>query len=171
MQPERSEARLVEALVREHAAYVGRALRYLGVPPADLPDATQEVFLVAHRRRDDFDGRAPRAWLKAIAVRVARNARRSVHRRREAGAEEAPELVVAATQERNVERLERRARAVALLEGLSDAQREVFVLHEVEQLTMKEVTAMLGIPLQTGYSRLRLARKRLTEALSEGENA
>ncbi|MEO0322958.1 MAG: sigma-70 family RNA polymerase sigma factor [Myxococcota bacterium] len=171
MQPERRQVGLVEELVREHAPFVGRALRYLGVPEADVPDATQEVFLVAHRRRDDFDGQSPRAWLKAIAVHVARNARRSLRRRREAGADALPEGSVPPAQEAAAERRSRRGRALALLEALPKAQREVFVLHDVEQHTMKEVSHMLGIPLQTGYSRLRLARARLQRTLTDEEQA
>src|SRR5262245_54373284 len=59
-----------------------RALRRLGVEPSGLDDAVQDVFVVVHRRLAEFDGRSLRAWLYAIAVRVASDHRRSASHRR-----------------------------------------------------------------------------------------
>src|SRR5437763_719190 len=56
----------------QHASSVGRTLRYLGVPEAELTDAAQDVFLVVDRRYGEFEGRSTLAtWIRQICVRVA----------------------------------------------------------------------------------------------------
>ena len=66
------------AIFREHAPYVWRVLRRMGVREADVEDVTQEVFVVVHRRLPEFEGRsAMRTWIYGICLRVA-----SDHRRR-----------------------------------------------------------------------------------------
>jgi RNA polymerase sigma-70 factor (ECF subfamily) len=44
------------------------------------------------------------------------------------------------------------------LDTLDLDRRAVFVLHELDELSMPEIAAALSIPLNTAYSRLRLAR-------------
>jgi RNA polymerase sigma-70 factor (ECF subfamily) len=56
---------------------------------------------------------------------------------------------------------------LSALEELDDAQREVTVLFEIEQLPMAEVAALLGVPLQTAYSRLYAGRRLLAAHLSK----
>src|SRR5687767_10257639 len=64
------------AIYEQHFAFVWRVLRHLGVPEALLEDATQEVFVVVHRRLADFEGRsAASTWIHGIARRVAREQR------------------------------------------------------------------------------------------------
>jgi len=62
--------------------------------------------------------------------------------------------------------MRRQARSVvdSLLLGLDDAQREVFVLAEMEGLTGPEISEALNVKLNTVYSRLRLAREHLKPA-------
>jgi RNA polymerase sigma-70 factor (ECF subfamily) len=159
-----------DRLFSEHVRYVGRTLRFLGVREAELEDACQEVFVVVHRRLPDFDPRGSvRGWIRQICVHVAQNERRRVRRSREDTFDPPIEVATAATQHGSAERREMRERLLALLDGLSDEQRNVFVLYEIEQLTMAEVAAALGCPLQTAYSRLHAARERLAEALPRDE--
>lgn len=165
MQPARNGA-WIEEVVRANATFVGRTLRYLGVPEIDVADACQEVFLIAHRKQDVFDGESLRGWLYAICVQVARNARRSRRRRREVPQEAAPEQTIDAPQHTSLEQAQRRAYARSLLDRLSEEQREALVLFEVEQRTMSEVAKILKIPIQTGYSRVRLAKEILFRALA-----
>ena len=70
------------ALYEANVDFVWRNLRRLGVAECDAPDATQEAFVVAHRRFADFTdrGHGPRAWLFQIVLRVASEHRR--HKRR-----------------------------------------------------------------------------------------
>ena len=64
-------------IFREHHDAVARWARNLGIHPADVDDAVQEVFVVAHRRLPDFAGPGNvRAWLFSIARRVCSNYRR-----------------------------------------------------------------------------------------------
>jgi RNA polymerase sigma-70 factor (ECF subfamily) len=55
-----------------------------------------------------------------------------------------------------------------MLSALSDALRESFVLVEVEQLSAPEVAELLQVPLNTVYSRVRLARAGLLEQMKKG---
>jgi RNA polymerase sigma-70 factor (ECF subfamily) len=61
--------------------------------------------------------------------------------------------------------MEARSTLRRALGELDDAKRDVFVLYEIEGLTMREVCEILDCPLQTAYSRLHAARKILAEAL------
>src|SRR5512139_2423593 len=74
------------AFYDEHLALVWRTLFRLGMAKADLPDAVQEVFLVAFRKLPEFEGRSkPSTWLVGICYRVASDRRRLAHMRHEIG--------------------------------------------------------------------------------------
>lgn len=162
-----------EQVFEEHGRSAGRTLRYLGVRESELEDACQEVFIVVHRRLGELAPRAGaeapsvRAWVRQICVHVASNARRTVRRRREDALDAAPEAAADATQDAALERVRLRDRLVRLLDQLKEEQRVVFVLYEIEQLTMQEVAVAVGCPLQTAYSRLHAARARMAEGLAE----
>lgn len=158
-----------ERVFSEEAAYVGRTLRYLGVPEAHVEDLAQEVFLVVHRRLpelvlDPAQGGSVRGWVRQICVHTANNFRRSLRRRPEDAASE-PDSVVAAPQHEDAENAQVRSRLLAALEALPDEQRAVFVLFEIEGLTMNETAQAAGCPLQTAYSRLYSARSKLQDVL------
>lgn len=150
------------AVYEAHFRYVWRCLRSLGVHDAHLDDALQDVFLVVQRRLGEFDGNAQlRTWLYAIALRIARKHRERLRREPaslEAASEHEPELTLHATGEGAALHSERLALARAALQTLSDEQREVFVLARVEQMSAPEIAGVVGIPLNTVYSRLRAAR-------------
>src|SRR6185503_7294479 len=68
----------------DHAAYVLRSLRHLGVAESDIEDVGQEVFVTVHRRLASFEGRSKlRTWLYGICLRVASDYRRRAYVRRE----------------------------------------------------------------------------------------
>jgi len=161
--------RAFRAVYESQAAFVWRNLRRLGVSDADVEDKLQEVFVVAHRRWDEFidRGHGPRAWLFQIALRVASDARR--HRRRhpvdpDGGAAqerqsiEAPQAV-AFDKRQQLDLLDR------ALATIDMGRRAVLVLHEIEQMTAPEISRTLDIPLNTVYSRLRVARIELEQEL------
>jgi RNA polymerase sigma-70 factor (ECF subfamily) len=159
----------VPAVFRTHGAYVLRVLRHLGVAEHELDDATQEVFVVVHRRLGEWTEDAPiTTWLFAIARRVASDHRRRAARRREAPLEDAREQAIEPEQDRALARRDARAFLQRALEGVPDPARDVYVLHEIEQIPIAEVASMLGCPVQTAYSRLYVARRRV-EAAVEGE--
>ena len=100
-----------------------------------------------------------------ICLRVASDFRRRAHRRRERLCAETPERTTETTPEGRAADREALAALEAALDGLPPPQREVFVLYEIEELPMNEIARALGCPLQTAYSRLRLARSAVVEAL------
>jgi RNA polymerase sigma-70 factor (ECF subfamily) len=144
-----------------HASFVWRVLRRLGVSDADVEDACQEVFVVAHRRLDDFEGRASvQTWLYGICVRVGAAHRRRA-RVREQPASTHHEQAAEAPQEDEVALREARVELDRMLGALDDEKRAVFVLFEIEELPMTEVAEAVGCPLQTAYSRLHAARREI----------
>jgi RNA polymerase sigma-70 factor (ECF subfamily) len=153
------------ALFREHAPYVWRVLRRLGVREADIEDVCQEVFVVVHRKLGDFAGRSSvKTWIYGIAVRTASDYRRRAGHRREVATDTPPEEL--SRDDPHDALVARRARTTldALLAQLDEDKRAVFVLYEIEELSMADVAEALGCPLQTAYSRLHAARARMTES-------
>lgn len=154
----------VVAAYRAHARDLFALLGRLGVPAANIEDVVQEVFLVLHRRRDEFRHESSlRTWLHGIAVNVARRER---ERRTRA---EPPTQPWLPDPPRSPESIASRNQALArldrLLGALSDEQREVFVLAEIADLSAPEISTSLGVNLNTVYSRLRLARAAMQRAL------
>jgi RNA polymerase sigma-70 factor, ECF subfamily len=150
----------------EHVDFVWRLLLRLGVPTSSVEDAVQEVFLVLHRRRADFNGAATlRTWLGGIALRVAADWRRGQARARHhlEDLRRLPRL-----PPREPSQLLEEHEAFTLVQGLLDylpeEQRTVFVLAEFEELTLREIADITGVNANTVSSRLRLARHRF-EAL------
>jgi RNA polymerase sigma-70 factor (ECF subfamily) len=142
---------------------VWRTLACLGVPAATLDDAVQEVFLVVHRRLGDPARYGSlKSWIYAIARRVAWHHHRSQSRqaRRLALVRPADPLPSPEQQLERSEALEIMAR---FLDALPPEQREVFVLAEIEGLPAPDIARIVEAPLNTVYSRLRLARSRFEE--------
>lgn len=152
-------------IVRANAGYVGRALRYLGVREAELDDACQEVFLVVQRRAESYEEHGTlRTWLYAICIRVAKAERRKHARRREEPLTVLEEATVGPSQEHALERKRSRELLASLLDELDDDKRNVFVLHEIEEMSMQDISRIVGCPLQTAYSRLHAAREQMAKA-------
>lgn len=154
----------------QHASFVWRTLRHLGVRPADLEDVTQEVFVVVHNRLGSYRERDKiRSWLYAICSRVAKAYVRNLSRRRESVIEDAPEFEAPASQLEDLEKREALERGQRILAALPDEQRAVFLLFEVERMPMVEVAEAVGCPLQTAYSRLHKARERVFAMLGRAQ--
>jgi RNA polymerase sigma-70 factor (ECF subfamily) len=149
----------VTALYDAHVAFVWRNLRRLGVAPANLDDATQDVFLVVHRRIADAPVDNPRSWLFGILRRVAADHRRRAKRK---GAASIDDVAEPTTSEPGPDARAQRAQAARMIHRilalLGDDKREVFVLAELEQMTAPEIASALGLNVNTVYSRLRTAR-------------
>jgi RNA polymerase sigma-70 factor, ECF subfamily len=149
----------------EHARYILRTLRHLGVREADVEDVAQEVFVTVHRKLPEFEGRSKlRTWLYAICLRVASDHRRRAYVVRERVTEHPPIDGGERSGGEPDTSLESRAFVQQLLGELDDDKRAVLVLYEIEGLTMREVADVIGCPLQTAYSRLHAARELLRAA-------
>lgn len=145
-----------------------RVLRRLGVAESDTADVCQEVFVVVHRRGDDFAHRSSvRTWIYGICVRQVADYRKRVRRRRETVTDTLPEQVAEGRQDRTLMLREARAQLDAILDQLDEDKRAVFVLYEIEQLGMNDVAAAVGCPLQTAYSRLHAARALVEQAIRD----
>ena len=153
-------------LFAEYAPFVWRVLRHLGTAEADLPDLSQEVFVVIHRKLKTFDGRSTvRSWIYSICIRVASGHRRRAYVRRELPTEKIPEVISAAQQQADLENRRALTYLDSLLSALSPEKRQVFLLYEIEELTMSEVADALNCPLTTAFSRLYAARNELATAI------
>lgn len=162
------------ALYESHLRFVWRNLRRFGVADELLEDAAQDVFVTVHRRWESFNPRASsiETWLFGILIRVAHYHRRTLRRRL---ARLVPWLSesrlheVSSSLEGPLEVAAKREAVVLLdrmLDELSDHQREILVLVDVEQIAVPEASAILGINLNTAYTRLRAARQRFQGAVS-----
>jgi RNA polymerase sigma-70 factor (ECF subfamily) len=148
-----------ERVYAEHFAFVWRNLRRLGVAPAQLDDAAQDVFIVVHRRLGEVRVDALRPFLFGVVRRVAADQRRSAGRHHAEALDDAPEVASGAPDaEGELARAEAARMVRAVLARLGDEQREVFVLAELEQMAAPEIAEAIGVPLNTVYSRLRAAR-------------
>jgi RNA polymerase sigma-70 factor (ECF subfamily) len=151
----------VTAAVREHKDFLYRLLRRLGVPAVAADDALQRVYVVLARRIDTVAIGCERPYLFGIALRVAKSVRSSLG----ASHELLDQDVVAAApaRERGADEQLDDCRARALLDGLLESMpldlRTVFVLYELEELTMQEIATLLEVPSGTVASRLRRARE------------
>lgn len=160
--PQSRDVTNIGQLVREHAGYVWRVLRSLGVHESDLDDVSQEVFITVHRRLSTFEERSTlTTWIYGIAIRVASDYRKRAHRRHEVVTATPPERLAASSQDAALERKEAWALVQRALDALTEDQRHAFVLYEIEGLTIREIAEVLECPLQTIYSRLLVARERV----------
>lgn len=147
-------------LYSSHFRLVWSVVGQLGMRGAAREDAAQEIWIVVYRRLHTLDPEASeRAWLCAISRKVVWRLRRNTQRfdARVAAFAEAPWCPPADASTR----YEAATTVQEALRSLSDAQRSVLVMTLVHGFTAPEVSAALELPLNTVYSRLRLARQRL----------
>ena len=156
-----------QALFEEHGRFVFRVVRRLGAPTKDVEDLVQEVFLVVYRQIESFDGRSPKGWLFHIASRVTSDYRRRASTQRERLDAASPDQRCPSSdgQEARIWGGQLREALDLALDTLSEAERTIFLLYELENLSMRECAAIAECPEQTGYSRLRAARQKMKRHL------
>jgi RNA polymerase sigma-70 factor (ECF subfamily) len=164
-----------EEAYERHFSFVWRNVRSLGVAESAVEDVVQDVFMVVHRRLEDFDpSRASeRTWMFGILRRVVADHRRGARRKPanhagpvgDAALGELHEPVDCAPDERLARSQALRA-LEKLLDTLDDEKREVFVLAELEEMPMPEIAEAIGVNVNTAYARLRAARKAFEQALA-----
>ncbi len=150
---------------RAYSSFVWRVLLRMGVSEADVEDVAQEVFLGIHRNLPRFEGRCSlRTWVYGICHRRAVDYRRRAYTRYEIATEEPPDAGSEAPQDEGLDLAQAKASLAQVLDSLDDDKRAVFVLFEIEQIPMEEVAEIVGCPLQTAYSRLYAARRKIDAA-------
>jgi RNA polymerase sigma-70 factor, ECF subfamily len=154
-----------EDVYRTHVGFVWRVLRSLGVPEAGLEDASHEVFLVLHRRWEDWDRRcAMTTWLYGIAAGVARNERRGRKRaeRKLALVREtntsAADSGTRSDPGRQLDRKQAAAWVERFMEQLDPDKRDLFFLCEIEEMSVADAARCLQLNPNTAATRLRRAR-------------
>ena len=157
--------------VTDQIEYVARTLARLGVRGNDVEDLTQEVLIVAIRRAATFDAsRRIEPWLFGIARNVARDFRRLARHRVEQADDGAVAAhpVATATPADQVDLQQRASRLRAIVSELDDPLQELVVLHDLEEITIPEIAASLGISLDAAYARLRRGRAAVRAKLQGG---
>jgi RNA polymerase sigma factor (sigma-70 family) len=156
-------------LVHLDAAY--NLARWLTRDTAGADDAVQEACLRAFRFFDTLQGPSPKAWLMAIV----RNACLDwLNDQRVRGADEAydEDLHTERAAESTESTAARTSDARWLHERLATLpreQREVLVLRELEELSYKEISAIVGVPIGTVMSRLSRGRELLQQRLTQSQ--
>ncbi len=154
------------ALFDREFDYVWISLRRLGVHARELEDVAQDVFVRVHRRLADYDPARPlRPWLFAFAVRCASDWRRLSRNRIEVMGIDGALAAPGPSADDVLDRARDHDLVLRALAQLEPDRRAVFVLHELDECPMKQIVEALDIPLFTGYSRLRLARRDFTAAV------
>jgi len=162
------DARAFQELMGRHEGRVLRVLRLMGVPGQDREDVAQDVFIRVFRHLSGFHrGRPFKPWVYRIAVNAAhdyRSRRGRIGIEDALGDEEEPSAP-SSGPESAAELRELRERLVNALAGLTDRERAVFILREVEGLDTPAVARALGIARVTVRRHLGLARRRLRATL------
>ncbi len=135
------------------------------MPPADIDDAAQQVFIVLGRKLLVVRPGSERGFLYRTAVHVAAHARRSLARKRELFGE-VPEVAVdEAGADELIDTRRARARIERALSNLPPNLQVILTLHDIEQKTMLEIATLIGVPTGTVASRLRRGRAQLEREL------
>ena len=144
--------------------YVYRTLRRLGTSPSEVEDLAQEVFLALRRSWTEYDPSRPlRPYLFGIAFRIASAYQRKSSREVAFGIVELSEA--GPGPDEALQTKQARALVLAALERIPLPRRAVLVMHDIDDVPVGEVAAVLAIPLFTVYSRLRKARRELEAAV------
>lgn len=164
--PEEPRLQRFRALYRGEFGFVWSAAQHLGVPSGMVDEVVQDVFLTAYRRLDHLRFEvSPRAWLFGVTRRVAFRYRRGAARRarRMAGFAELARAESEAPQQRHDDAQE----LAGLLAGLGEGTRVVWELTEILGMSAPEIASELKLPINTVYSRLRLARQQLAQRVAQ----
>jgi len=166
LQARGGDARAFEALVRRYyrAAFAVALARLDG--PMDAEDVLQDAFVRALERLDECDPKRFVGWLFTIVRNRAHNARIYEHRRQGVDPDEA-RLSASAEAEgaRRVERRELRETLEAAMGTLSEIQREVLLLHDLEGMKHAEIAAAVGVTVGMSRYHLMQARRRMRAEL------
>ena len=168
-----------EILMRHYNGKLFRVARAILKDDAEAEDALQDAYLDAYRHIDEFRGEARlKTWLTRIVINQALMRLRKHKRDRvvvpfEDGRATEPDPVEADVADEHAEsppaatlRAEIRRALERRIDELPTAFRTVFVMREVEDMTVEETAECLSIPSATVRTRLFRARALLREALA-----
>lgn len=149
-----------EELFRKFAPMILHALPFLGVAESETDDLCQEIFLTVHQKLPTFEGRSTlKTWIYGICLRKVSNYRRQARHRYEYASEKIAEHAVQTEQVQRIQQEQELDILEQSLSLLSEKKRTVFVLYEIEELSMDEVAEVARCPVFTAYARLYAARR------------
>ena len=155
---------------KEYFDFVWSLTRRFGVEPDAMDDVVQEIFLVIYAKLDMLENPdALRSWIYGVVRRSVSTYRRAKRTRLGAALAVGYAAQLESDAPSPLEQTETHADLqllASLLAELDEPKREVFSMVELDELTVPEVAQLLDIPLNTAYSRLRMARQAFQEALS-----
>lgn len=172
---EAAEVPTLESLFQAHATDVSRLVSRLlgpGASRADIEDLVQQIFLAAHRALPKFRGDSKAStWLFGIASRtVFKEIRNRTRHRRMVACVEAMISVgptSGAAHDQKIIEQQELARVWRALMEIAPKKRIVFVLHEIEALSGKEIAEALNLREGTVHTRLFHARRELMAKLEK----
>jgi RNA polymerase sigma-70 factor, ECF subfamily len=139
--------------------FVVRTLSYLGIRSNDVRDVAHDVFLHVFRHLADYDPARPiRPWLFGFAYRIARDFRQLARHRHESRFGVAESIDPTPMADDVLIHSQSVDLALSALDQLDEDERSIFVAHYLDELPIPEVATILGVPLNTAYTRLRRAR-------------
>jgi RNA polymerase sigma-70 factor, ECF subfamily len=154
------------AIFEREYAYVSHTLRRLGVAERDLEDLAHDVFVAVYRSLDDYDPSRPlRPWLFGTAFRIASDYRRLARHRLEMLDVATEAVDDAPPVDHRIAEIEAQQLVLDALATLDLERRAVLVMHDLDGHTMPEIAEAMSVPLNTAYSRLRLAREQFKGAV------
>ena len=170
-----SELDDIDELVRLHQARIRRFATYSTGDPDLAETITQDTLLRAYRGRDSFRGDCSiSTWLTGIAINVTRDHLRSNRfkfwRQVQSKAVDVHEMASflpseAVSPERRVLAKERIKELYAVLEGLSYNQRTIFLMKFSEEMSVDEISEVLGMAVNTVRTHLHRALKAVRNKL------
>lgn len=152
----------LETLYRRHAGDIVRYLTLLGAPPDWVEDGTHEVFLKVWTALER--GQRPvkfRVWVRRIAHNVLIDYLRRPEQKREVAGEQHPERITEPDLDLAMD-------VGVALDQLEWSLREILVLHFYQDLSLKDIAAVVDIPLGTVKSRLARAYRQVATLIRDG---
>jgi len=156
----------MRSMMSEHLRLVARVLRKAGVPRSDLEDSIQRTFIVASRRLETTPVESERSFLYGVARHVASHTRRAMARRREIPGDTPERVDLLARPDHLVERKRMRELVDRIVDDMDAPLRAVLIMHELEELSLTEIGAILRVPRGTAASRLRRARAQFRDRVA-----
>jgi RNA polymerase sigma-70 factor, ECF subfamily len=161
-----AHAAAFQIIFKAESSYIWNALKRLGVPDRDREDVAHDVLMTVYRRFGDYDPQRPlRPWLFGIAFRVASRYRDLARHQREIIYDHIDVADETPGADAQMEAHQARWLLDQALGAVDLDQRAAFVMHDIDGFSVPEIATALSIPLNTVYSRLRLARARVKTAL------
>ena len=159
------DAQMFELIMRRHNERIYRAVRAILKDETEAEDAMQAAYLHAYAHLGVFEGRSAfSTWLTRIAIHEALGRRRRTLR--PTSDEMEPEIAAGTrSPEEGAEDVETRKLLADAIDALPEHFRVVFVLRQVQELSIHETAECLDLEPATVKTRLHRARALLRRTL------